>query len=65
MGFNPSGILGEVGYFTVMSMGPGQKGILQYSNPEVKYEGIPTGTAEQNNVAIINRNARRVTAYYP
>ena len=55
----------EVGYFTVMSMGPGQKGILQFSNPEVRYQGIPTGTADQNNVAIINRNARRVAAYYP
>ena len=56
---------GKTGYYTVMSMGPGQKGILQYSNPYVAYKGVPTGTIENNNVSIINRNASKVAAYYP
>jgi prepilin-type N-terminal cleavage/methylation domain-containing protein len=65
---------GDVGYYTVMSMGPGAKGkshphvryrgLLQYSNPGVDYAGVSSGTSANNNAGIIKRNARWIARNY-
>ena len=52
------------GYYTVMSMGPGQRGLLRYSNPNVIYKGTPMGTVAHNNAATIKRNAKGIARYY-
>tara|TARA_Y100001934_G_scaffold149258_1_gene179131 strand:- start:1920 stop:3599 length:1680 start_codon:yes stop_codon:yes gene_type:complete len=55
---------GGIGYYTVMSMGPGSRGLLRYSNPDVSYKGTSTGTASKNNAGIIRRNAKRIAKFY-
>lgn len=67
---------GEKGFYTVMSMGPDKniptdirrrlrfRGLLQFSNPDVKYEGIVSGTKTSNNAGIIEHNARYISRFY-
>ena len=67
---------GDKVFRTVMSMGPGG-GLFQFSNPNVDrirgtwwdeygsyYRGVPSGAEGHDNVSIINRNVKRIAAFY-
>ncbi|MEO5894994.1 MAG: reprolysin-like metallopeptidase [Vicinamibacterales bacterium] len=47
---------------TVMSYG-GATRVQQFSNPNVFYSGLPTGTATQNNAAALNQTAATVASF--
>jgi len=53
----PSGV-----FRTVMSYG-GATRVQQFSNPNVFYAGLPTGTSTQNNAAALNRTAATVANF--
>jgi len=66
---------GDKVFRTVMSMGPG-KGLFQFSNPNVDrirgtwweygsyYRDVPSGAEGHDNVSIINRNVKKIAAFY-
>jgi prepilin-type N-terminal cleavage/methylation domain-containing protein len=54
---------GDEVFRTVMSMGPGG-GLFQFSNPKVYFRGVPSGAVGHDNVSIINRNVKRIAAFY-
>ena len=66
---------GDKVFRTVMSMGPG-KGLFQFSNPNVDrirgtwweygsyYRDVPSGAEGHDNVSIINRNVKKIGAFY-
>jgi hypothetical protein len=49
-------------YHDIMSYDPGQV-IPYYSNPDVNYDGVPTGTAGADNALTINQTAAIVAGY--
>jgi prepilin-type N-terminal cleavage/methylation domain-containing protein len=67
---------GKKGFYTVMSMGPDEnvpmeirrrvrfQGILQFSNPDVDYTGLPSGTKSNNNAGIIRESAKHASKFY-
>ena len=54
-------LVGRQEYGTLMSY-PGIR-ILQYSNPNVSYRGVPTGKATANNAAAIAKTAANIARY--
>jgi hypothetical protein len=67
---------GKKGFYTVMSMGPDKnipmdirrrlrfRGVLQFSNPDVKYADLVSGTKTNNNAGIIRQTAKHTSKFY-
>ena len=49
-------------YRTVMAYSPGER-VARYSNPFVRFIGVPTGTSNANNARTISATARTVAQY--
>jgi hypothetical protein len=50
-------------YRTIMAYPPGTR-TSYFSNPDISYQGLATGTNTHNNASIHNQNVQRVAAYF-